>query len=377
MSEKDDRQVILTIDDEEVIRASFRYFLEDYGFKVLEAENGRSGLAMFRRHKPDLVLVDLRMPEVDGLEVLGQVTVTSPDTPIIVISGTGIIADAVEALRLGAWDYLLKPVEDLTVLMHAVNRCLERASLLKENRQYKEHLEDMVRLRTKQLEATNSELKETRMEIIRRLGKAAEYKDNETGKHVIRVGLYSGLLAEKLELDEETVELIRICSPMHDLGKIGIPDYIMKKMGPLDTDEWQIMKKHTSIGRQMLEPLPEEDLILYRSHTTIGENILGGSDSKLLETARKIAAFHHERWDGNGYPHGLKGEDIPIEARIVAIADNYDALSTKRSYKEPFLEEVCQLVLQEMSGSYLDPGIVELFFQNLDEILKIKEEWQD
>jgi putative two-component system response regulator len=215
------------------------------------------------------------------------------------------------------------------------------------------------------------------MQIIRRLAKAAEYKDNETGRHVIRVGLYSAFLAEELGLPPETVDLIRQCSPMHDLGKIGIPDRIMQKPGPLDENEQKIMHRHCKIGSKMLEPLPPEDLVLYKSHTTIGEDILGGSDSKLLETARKIAAFHHEHWDGTGYPRRLKGEEIPIEARIVAIADIYDALSSKRSYKEPFEEEKCQEILKELAGNYLDPNIVNLFFKHIDKILEIKDAWKD
>jgi len=368
---------VLTIDDDEMIRRSFVNFLEDFDYNVIEADNGRTGMQVFEREKPDLVLVDLRMPGMDGLEVLAEVTGNSPDTPIIVVSGTGLIADAVEALRLGAWNYILKPIEDLSVLIHAVENAVERARLLKENREYKEHLEEKVRLRTAQLQEANMELEETRMQIIRRLGKAAEYKDNETGKHVIRVSLYSEILARALGLDEKTVELVRISSPMHDLGKIGIPDRILLKPGPLDDDEREIMEVHSKIGNDMLEPLPIEEANIYRSHTSIGEDILGGTDSQLLETARKVAAYHHEHWDGTGYPHGLKGTDIPIEARIVTVADIYDALASKRSYKEPFPEEKCQEILRKLSGTFLDPSIVELFFENIDEILSVKQKWKD
>lgn len=368
---------ILVVDDEEPIRQTVRYYQEDNNYNVLEAENGRVGLQLFKQKKPDLVLVDLRMPEVDGLDVLAHITGQSPDTPVIIISGTGIIADVVEALHLGAWDYIIKPIEDMTVLLHAVNKALERARLIRENREYSQQLEEKVRIRTAQLEAANRELLETQLQIIRKLGKAAEYKDNETGRHVIRVSLYCGILAEALGLPPETVDLLYLCSPMHDLGKIGIPDNILQKPGSLDPGEWEMMKEHSDMGKDMLQPLSGEDIVLYRKHTRIGEDILAGTDSPLLEMARKIAAYHHEHWDGSGYPYGLKGEEIPIEARIVTAADIYDALSSQRAYKEPFSEEKCQQIIRSFSGTLLDPAIVDEFFQNIDQILKIKEEWRD
>lgn len=368
---------ILVVDDEESIRQTIRYYLEDNNFIVLEAENGRIGLEVFDKKKPDLVLVDLRMPEVDGLDVLAYITGKSPDSPIIVVSGTGVISDVVEALHSGAWDYILKPIDDMSVLIYAVRKALERARLIRENREYSEHLEEMVRVRTGQLEAANRELLETQVQIIRKLGKAAEYKDNETGRHVIRVSFYCGILAEALGLPRETVDLLRLCSPMHDLGKIGIPDSILQKPGPLDPGEWEIMKEHSDIGKDILQPLTVEELDTYRKHTRIGEDILSGTDSPLLEMARKIAIYHHEHWDGSGYPMGLKGEDIPIEARIVTVVDIYDALGTKRYYKEEFPEKKCHQVLRRLSGTLLDPKIVDVFFKHIDQILRVKEEWKD
>jgi putative two-component system response regulator len=376
-SEDKKQATVLTIEDEKAVRDSFRNYLEDYDYNVMEAEDGRSGVKKFLEGKPDLVMVDLRMPEMDGLEVLEKITAASPDTPIIVVSGTGVMHDAVEALHLGAWDYLLKPVEDLTVLLHAVEKALERARLIGENRRYRNHLEDMIRLRTAQLERANKELEETRLQVIRRLGKAAEYKDNESGKHVIRVGLYCGILAEGLGLDEKSAEMISQCSLMHDIGKIGIPDNILQKPGPLDIDEFLLQQQHPGMGSDILKPLPGEETAVYRKHARIGEDILDNGDLGFLETARKIAAHHHERWDGTGYLDGLKGEEIPIEARITAVADIYDSLSGKRPYRDPFPEEKCLEIINQLSGTFLDPAIVAVFFKSLDRILAVKEKWKD
>ncbi len=368
---------VLTIEDEEDVRGSISAFLEDRGFTVLEAENGRTGLDLFRRAHPDLILVDLRMPEVDGLEVLLTIKHESPDTPTIVVSGAGVISDAVEALRRGAWDYVLKPIEDMAILLHAVEKVLERARLIRENYQYQHHLEEEVWKRTAELEAANAELAETKLQIIRRLGKAAEYKDNETGRHVIRVSHFCHMLAKRVDLDPKTVELIYLASPMHDLGKIGIPDRILQKRGSLDFHEWDFMKQHCAMGAEMLSPLSSEELAAYREHTVIGQSLLHERDTPLLRMAAEIAAYHHERWDGSGYPQGLSGEDIPIAARIVAVADVYDALSSRRSYKPPFSSEVCRTIIAGLSGTHLDPRLVEVFLESTDEVLEIREQWKD
>ncbi|MCU0286813.1 MAG: response regulator [Acidobacteria bacterium] len=371
---------ILIVEDEFPIRLSLAAFLEDSGYLVSEAENGRIGLEKFELESPDLVLLDLRMPEVDGLEVLGKITNQSPDTPVIVVSGSKFINDVVEALHRGAWDYLIKPLADMEMLVYAVKKALERSRLIKENKAYRENLEEMVRLRTAQLEAANKELRETRLQIIQRLGKAAEYKDNETGKHVMRVSCYSRILAEGLGFDQDKIDLIYQSSLMHDLGKIGIPDNILQKTGPLDPEEERIMHKHTHIGNEMLQPLHPQEIALYCQHTIIGKDILNGSDgsdSPLLETARKIAAYHHEHWDGSGYPYGLKGEEIPIEARIVTMADVYDALSSKRYYKQALPKKDCLEIVKDLSGNILDPQIVDVFFKLYDRILQMQIAWKD
>ncbi len=368
---------ILTIDDESLIRESFRFYLEDCGFQVLEAENGRIGLEMIETNRPDLVLVDLRMPEVDGLEVLQHVQEHYPELPIIVISGTGYIGDAVEAMSLGAWSYLLKPITDFNSLRYAVEQALEKARLIEENRNYREHLEEKVQQRTQALEHSNELLRDTRMQIILRLGKASEYRDKETGRHVIRVSCYTKILADTLGFDIQDTDIMALGSALHDVGKIGISDSILLKPGKLSDEEWVKMKEHCLLGRELLQPLTQEDVAGFTGEKT--DTTLDGifSDSQLMQMARVMAYSHHEQWDGNGYPEGLKGEDIPIAARIVAAVDIYDAIGSKRPYKDAFSEEKCLEIMRQASGTILDPEIVDVFFDSLDLIQQIKQKWAD
>ncbi len=370
--------LILTIDDEASIRESFRHYLEDYDYRVIEAADGQAGVELFRRHRPDLILVDLRMPELDGLEVLDIISKESPETPILVVSGTGIISDAIEAIHRGTWNYLLKPIEDLSILKHAIEKGLERARLIRENREYRTQLEEKVALRTRQLEETNRQLEETRLHVIRGLGRASEFRDNDSGKHVIRVSKYARILAKASGLSPQQVDLIHLSSPMHDIGKIGIPDHILLKADRLDAKEWAFMQQHCAIGVEILNSIPDDEIECYRQHTLQGSDYFAETeDSELLRCAKSIAASHHERWDGTGYPQGLQGTEIPLEARIVALADMYDTLSSPRVYKPSFDENTCQRQIREASGSYLDPQLVELFFSNINGFLAIKTKWAD
>jgi len=369
--------LILTIDDDASIRASFRLYLEDFDYRVIEAADGRSGIEMFRAQRPDLVLVDIRMPDLNGLEVLKIICTEDPDLPIVMVSGTGVISDVVNAVHHGAWSYLLKPINDLSILLHTVEKELERARLIHENRKYHNYLEEMVSLRTRQLEAANLKLEQKYLQVIRSLGRAAEFRDNNTGSHVIRVSKYSQLLARAYGLPDQTVELIELSSLMHDLGKIGTPDHILLKPGKLDDDEWQQMQRHCEVGVKILETIPDDEIELYPPGASEEMMISSDRNSELLIMARIIAAYHHERWDGKGYPQGLKGEGIPIEARIVSLADIYDAISSNRTYKGAFRESECQRVIREEAGKSLDPRLVELFFVKIDDILDIKAKWSD
>jgi len=360
---------ILTIDDENLIRETIAAYLENKGFVVFEARNGRLGVDCFVAERPDLVLVDLRMPEMDGLEVLARLREISPDTPTIVVSGTGVLRDALEAIRRGAWDYVTKPIQDMDVLGLAVDKALERKRLLRENKAYQENLEELVRART-------AEVEDTRRQIMQRLSRAAEFKDNETGRHVVRVGEISALLGRAMGLSDTECDRLRECAPLHDLGKIGIPDAILLKPGPLAPQERETMKRHCLYGCEILGPLGSlQDARSWCSDPLAPTN--GTERNPLLLLARTLALLHHERFDGQGYPFGLEGEDIPLTARIVALVDVYDALRSSRPYKKAFSEAESLEILRQGAGTQFDPHLVTVFFAQLDAIRAIQDKWKD
>lgn len=339
---------LLTIDDDERLRRSIRTYFEDSGVKVFEAGDGQAGLEMFRAHHPDIVLVDLSMPVMDGLEFIDQLRQEAPDQPVIVISGTGNLQSAVDAVHKGVWDFVTKPILNMAALEHAVRRCVERASLKRENEMYRLHLEKLVEVRT-------AELTRTRLQIIQRLGRAAEYRDNETGMHVIRMSRYSHLLAQQTGMDESGADLLLQASPMHDIGKIGTPDGILLKPGKLDENEWKVMM----------------------SHTWIGAEIIGDDPSELIQMARTVAMTHHEKWNGTGYPNRLSGENIPLAGRIVAVADIFDALTSVRPYKKAWPVDEALAYIRREAGQHFDPGLVPLFLEIVPALQRIQEQYQD
>ncbi|HJW84862.1 MAG TPA: HD domain-containing phosphohydrolase [Anaerolineae bacterium] len=268
------------------------------------------------------------------------------------------------ALELGATDLLTKPVR-VTELLPRVRNALLLRSHVAHLQSYSHELERQVRRRT-------AELLASRTELIQVLARLAEYRDNETGRHVIRVGRYSGLLARQLGLDEETAELIEYAAPMHDIGKIGIPDAILLKEGKLTAEEFAIVQRHVALGKGAFEPMSPHEMRAFRSHTILGEMMVNAGSSPLLTMAAQIALTHHERWDGNGYPIGLAGEEIPLSGRIVAVADVFDALSNKRPYKPAFPIEKCFAILNEESGFQFDPRVVDAFKSVRESILQVR-----
>lgn len=336
------KQTILVVDDTpeniDVLTAVLRPH-----FKVKAAMNGHVALKIAAgKQKPDLILLDVMMPDLDGYQVCKKLKqdVSTAAIPVIFITAKTEVEDEQTGFDLGAVDYITKPISPPLVIA----RVKAQLQLYSQAR----HLEALVEKRTEQLNKAY-------MEVTQRLGKAAEFKDNETGMHVIRMSYFSKFLAEQLELDPQWVELLHQAAPMHDIGKIGIPDSILLKPGRLDDDELVIMRKHPEYGAK----------------------IIGESDVPLLQLAQEIAIYHHEKWDGTGYPYGIKGEDIPLSARIVAIADVYDALTSERPYKKAWSEAEAVALLEREAGKHFDPNLIPLFLNCLDQIREVQQRFKD
>jgi putative two-component system response regulator len=259
------------------------------------------------------------------------------------------------ALELGASDFLGKPVDptELVPRLHNVLTVKRHHDYIE---RYSQELEAEVLRRT-------AELARSRQEVIHCLARAAEFRDDDTGRHVFRVGRYARLIAAELGWKGERLEMFEQAAQLHDIGKIGIPDAILLKPGKLDPDEFEIMRKHSGFGKRIMHTLPENDSNVLRSHTELGSRLLGETESPILAMASVIAMSHHEKWDGSGYPLGLAGEDIPIEGRITAVADVFDALSSKRPYKPAFPLNQCLEILEQGRGTHFDPQALDAFFR--------------
>ena len=325
----DQRPRLLLVDDEPTNLQVLRHVLQaDY--RLLFATDGARALQVAREQLPQLILLDIMMPGMDGYAVCRALK-ADPATagiPVIFITALNDSQDETAGFDVGGVDYLTKPVSPPVV----------RARV-------RTHL-SLVRM---------DELRETRLQIVQRLGRAAEYKDNETGMHVIRMSHFSKLLALAAGHSPAWAEDLLNAAPMHDVGKIGIPDAVLRKPGPQDAAEWDTMRRHPEIGAE----------------------IIGEHPSGVLQLAREIALAHHEKWDGSGYPRGLAGEAIPLSARIVAIADVFDALTTRRPYKEPWPVQEAMNHIAAQAGKHFDPALVALFAPLLPQLLEIRARWAE
>ena len=337
-----ERRTILVADDApENIELLSSILEHDYNVKI--ATHGEKVIEIVYSHAPpDLILLDVMMPHLSGHGVCQRIKASGDRNriPIIFVTTMTSVEDEKLGFALGAVDYITKPVSPPIVLA----RVRTHLALYDQSRE----LERMVHQRT-------AELSHSRQQIIRRLSRAAEFKDQETGNHVLRMAHYATMLAAAINLPKSAQDLLGLAAPMHDVGKIGIPDHILLKPGKLDAQEWALMKQHPIFGA----------------------DILGTDDDPLLRMARAIALSHHERWNGNGYPYGLMGENIPLVGRIVAVADVFDALMTPRPYKRAFSVEKTMEYMTTQSGRHFEPRLVDALVSILPQILKIQAMYAD
>lgn len=356
---------IMIVDDEPLNIMTFRQHLKGDGYhNFITTDNPREAIVMVHEQQPDVLLLDIHMPEISGLDIV-RVMALDPvmqHIPILILTAATDPRVRRRALDLGASDFLAKPVDPDELLPRVRN-----AIILKQHYDMVANeaarLEQQVERRTRQLEAT-------RQQLILSLARAAEHRDNDTGNHVIRVGRYASIIASALGYPEHKLAMLEQAAQLHDVGKIGIPDSILFKPGKLDVDQYELMQRHCAIGKQIIEPISEKDWEVLKTHTRRGEALLHVRSSPLMMLAARIAQTHHEKWDGSGYPLGLSREDIPLEGRIVAVADVFDALSSARPYKKPFSREKCFEILEEGRGKHFDPRVLDAFFTQSEKIIQ-------
>ena len=363
---------ILVVDDEPYNVTAIGKHLRDEGYtQVATLSDSSKALGAIAEAQPDLLLLDIVMPQVSGLDILRALRAdeAADPLPVLMLAAATDTQAKHNALAWGATDFLAKPVDAIDLIPRTRNALLARAHQRRLANDAEE-LEREVRRRT-------AELATSRQEVIRCLALAAEYRDDDTGHHIMRVGRFAGIIARQLGFEEPRVEILELAAQLHDVGKIGIPDSILKTPGKLDPDQVAVMQKHSSIAKRILTPMVEHEWQLLKTHSQVGAALLGIRTSPLLMLAAKIAQTHHERWDGSGYPLGLAGTDIPIEGRITAVADVFDALSSRRCYKEPFPREKCFTILEEGRGTHFDPEVLDAFFARSEEVVHVQLEFMD
>ncbi|MEX0704485.1 MAG: HD domain-containing phosphohydrolase [Planctomycetales bacterium] len=357
---------ILIVDDESLNIDVVRGYLEMAGYRnIRTTDHSLDALPLVRSFRPDLVLLDIHMPGLSGLEILRAIR-TDPELstlPVVILTASSTSRNKLEVLEGGATDLLAKPVHKSELLARLRNVLAVKAYQDRLCR-YSEELEEAVRERT-------ADLEESRLELIRCLARAAEFRDDDTGHHIVRVGRYARIIGTELGLPAARLDVLEPAAQLHDVGKIGIPDAILLKPGRLTPEEFELMQKHCGFGKKIVDPLPSREAEQVRGHAELGARIMDGR-SPILELARQIALTHHERWDGGGYPLGLAGEDIPLEGRITAVADVFDALSSKRCYKPAFPFEKCFRILEEGRGTQFDPAVLDAFLARREDVVRIQ-----
>jgi putative two-component system response regulator len=347
---KEKNVTVLCIDDEYLVRKSIVLFLTRSGFNVVEAENGRIGLEMFEKYQPDVVLADIKMPELTGLELLSVLKKKAPNIPVIIISGAGIMKGAEEAIKLGAWDFITKPVYDPAIVEHTIIRELERANMVRELRLYQSHLEDEIIRRTNEvykelkekeiaetaLKKSYEDLEKTMSGTLLAFGRLAEARDPYTAGHQKRVARLASEVGRKMGLTEDECKGIHIAASLHDIGKINIPSEILNKPGKLTEIEMSLIRTHPQLGYDIVKNVPFP--------WPVAETILQ----------------HHERLDGSGYPMGLKGNEIGLFAKIIGTVDVIEAMSSHRPYRPALGMVIALEEITKYRDKYYDAEVVDI-----------------
>lgn len=363
---------ILIVDDDQFIVTFCQSLLWELGYEncISQIDSTRA-MATILAERPDLIILDVMMPGLSGVDLLRVIRGHEELThvPVLILTASSDRTTKATVLELGATDLLTKPI-DLSELAPRVRNALTIKKYHDGLRDYARTLEEAVRARTADLESS-------RMDVVHCLARAVEYRDDHTGRHVERVGRYAGLIGEAMSLEAETCRMLQLAAQLHDVGKIGVSDDVLLKPGRLTPEEYERMQRHTLFGKKIVEQMSDRDWEKMRQHVQIGSKILEAPRSPLLAMAARIALTHHERWDGTGYPLGLAGEDIPLEGRVTAVADVFDALSSRRPYKPAFSLEKCFEIIEQERGSHFDPKVIDAFFSRREQIVQTQIELAD
>jgi putative two-component system response regulator len=362
---------IAIVDDEPINVKIVRKHLQGVGYEsFVTTSDSTQALAMIAGEKPDVVLLDVMMPQIDGIQILQAIRADEQlaHTPVLILTASTDTATKLKALNAGATDFLPKPV-DPSDLVPRVRNAITVKAHHDHLANYSEQLEQQVRLRTAELELS-------RLQVVHCLARAGEFRDDTTGKHVIRVGRYATILGRELGMSPAQAGMLGMAALLHDLGKIGLPDAILLKRGPLDPAERTIMQNHCDIGRQIVEPTAD-DWLEFSNFAASPITAHAPAQHPMLELAAIVASTHHEKWNGSGYPMGLAGQDIPIEGRIVAVADVFDALTSERPYKKAMTHIEALKIIEQDRGKHFDPAVIDALLHRLDDILRVYSEQND
>jgi putative two-component system response regulator len=366
------RAKLMVVDDEPTNVKLVQRFLELDGYnRFVTTTDARRAVPMAREERPDCILLDLMMPHVSGMEILDELRADEELAHIPVIFLTAVTDSATrrDALQRGANDFLNKPIDPYELAPRVANVVAAKA--------YQDQIIDHSRDLEQAVRERTIDLVRAHREVAYCLARAAEYRDNDTGFHVLRVGRYARLIGQEIGMSEEQLDILEHAAQLHDVGKIGVPDAVLLKPDRLTEEEFSLMKKHCGFGKRILRQCSEDEELQLRSHSEVGAKILDGAASPLLVMARRIALSHHEWWDGSGYPLGLRGEDIPLEGRVTAIADVFDALSSKRCYKDAMPVNKCFEIMERERATHFDPNIFDGFMRRRDAIVEIQLRYAD